>query len=140
MNTSLSSEVYWLILTILMTSLFWVPYIINRMIEQGLLIAIWDRYGLTDTKKDWANRMMQAHKNAVENLVVFAPLVILIQITGMNSTTTANACIVYFFARLTHYFVFTFSIPLLRVVTFIIAFGSQLVLALTLLGISIITS
>lgn len=134
MNTSLSIEVYWLVLTILMTSLFWVPYIINRMIELGILTAIWDRYGLTDTKKDWVNRMMQAHNNAVENLVIFAPLVILIQMTGMNSTTTANACIIYFFVRLIHYFVFTFAIPLLRVVTFLIGFGAQVVLALTLLG------
>lgn len=105
------------------------------MIELGILKAIWDRYGVTDTKKDWANRMMHAHENAVENLVVFAPLVILIHITGMNSTTTESACIVYFFARLTHYFAFTFAAPLLRVMTFLIGFGVQAILALTLLGV-----
>lgn len=117
-----------------MTSLFWVPYIINRMIELGILTAIWDRYGVTDTKKDWANRMMQAHDNAIENLAIFAPLVILIHITGMNSTATESVCIVYFFARLTHYFAFTFAVPLLRVITFLIGFGMQAILALTLLG------
>ena len=117
-----------------MTSLFWIPYLTNRMIELGIFAALWDRFGFTDTKKAWANRMMQAHYNAVDNLVIFAPLVLLIQITGMNSTTTETACISYFFARLTHYIVFTFALPLLRVVTFLIGFGAQLVLALTLLG------
>ena len=135
MNLTLSNELFWLISTILMTSLFWVPYIINRMLELGILNALWDPFGRTDTNKAWAGRMMQAHENAVENLVLFAPLVILIQITGTNSTTTATACMIYFFARLTHYIVFTFAIPLLRVVTFLTGFWVQLTLALTLLGI-----
>lgn len=134
MNTLLSNELYWLVLTILMTSLFWLPYIINRILEQGLLNALWDPYGLTDTNKSWARRMMQAHGNAVENLVLFAPLVILIQITGTNSTTTAMACMIYFFTRLVHYLAFTFAVPLLRVVTFLLGFGVLLVLALSLLG------
>lgn len=118
-----------------MTSLFWIPYIINRMLEQGIFTALWDRFGRTDTQKAWPTRMMQAHANAVENLVIFAPLVILIQITASNSTTTATACMVYFFARLVHYFVFTFAVPLLRVVSFILGFAMQAVLAITLLGI-----
>jgi len=79
--------------------------------------------------------MMSAHKNALENLVIFAPLVILIQVSGLNSSSTATACMIYFFARLTHYFVFTFALPLLRVVTFLIGFGTQMFLAVTLLGI-----
>ena len=135
MHTSLSNELYWLTLTILMTALFWMPYIINRMLEQGVLNALWDPYGHTDTKKAWARRMMQAHSNAVENLALFAPLVILVQITGTNSTTTATACMIYFFTRLVHYLVFTFAVPLLRVVAFLLGFGVQAVLALSLLGI-----
>lgn len=135
MNISLSSEMYWLILTIIMTSLFWVPYIINRMIEQGILNALWDPYGLTDTEKNWARRMIQAHENAIENLIIFAPLVLAVQITGTNTATTATVCMIYFFTRLAHYFVFTFAVSLLRVVTFLVGFGVQLVLALTLLGI-----
>lgn len=86
-------------------------------------------------QKIWAQRMMDAHVNAVENLVIFAPLVLLIQITGLNSTTTTNACIIYFFARLVHYIAFAFAVPLLRVITFLVGFGMQTILALTLLGV-----
>lgn len=135
MNILLSTELYWLAMTLLMTSLFWVPYIINRMLEQGILNALWDRFGETHTEKEWAKRMMSAHKNAVENLVIFAPLVILIQITETNSSITAIACMVYFYTRLAHYFVFTFSLPVLRVLTFLIGFGVQALLVLTILGI-----
>ena len=134
MNSPLSEELYWLILTILMTSLYWIPYIINRMLEQGILNAIWDPLGSTYTEKPWANRMMQAHSNAIENLALFAPLVILVQITGMNTSTTATACMIYFFTRLTHFLVFTFAIPVFRVVTFLVGFGVQILLGLILLG------
>lgn len=134
MKQVLSTEFYWLTLTILMTALFWIPYILNRMLEQGIFSALWDPHGDTNTKQAWAKRMMQAHANAVENLVLFAPLVILIQLTGLNSTITAKACMVYFFARLVHYLVFTFAVPILRIVTFLVGFGAQVVLAMSLLG------
>ncbi|MDH5483661.1 MAG: MAPEG family protein [Gammaproteobacteria bacterium] len=134
MNTSLTIEIYWLIATLLMTSLFWLPYILNRMLEQGIVNALWDPLGDTRTEKPWANRMMQAHNNAVENLVIFAPLAILVQITGTNSTMTANACMIYFISRLLHYSAFTFAIPLLRVITFLCGFGAQLTLGISLLS------
>jgi len=137
MNLILSKEVYWLVMTLLMTALFWIPYIINRMQEQGLLNALWDPQGHIDTNRQWARRMMQAHANAVENLVIFAPLLILIQVMGLNSSTTVTACIVYFFARLTHYLVFSFAVPVLRVVAFLVGFGAEVILALRLLGVNL---
>ena len=133
MTNELSTELYWLTLTTMMTAVLWIPYIINRMLEQGVLQALWDRLGETVTNKTWATRMMQAHTNAVENLVVFASLVFLVQLTESNSETTATACMVYFFARLIHYIVFTLAIPLLRVVTFLIGFGVQMSLGLAIL-------
>jgi len=133
MNTALSTELYWLIMTIFMTALLWIPYILNRMQEQGIASAIWDRFGYTSTNRDWARRMMQAHENATENLVLFAPLVILVQLSGVQSKITAMACMVYFFARLTHYVVFTFAIPVLRVVSFLTGFAMQMILLTELL-------
>ena len=134
MATTLSTEIFWLVITTTMTSLFWIPYILNRLLEQGILKALWDPHGSTDTSKAWARRMMQAHANAIENLAIFAPLVIAIQITGNNSSTTAMACMIYFFARLAHYLAFSFAIPILRVFTFLLGVGMQLLLASILFG------
>ena len=134
MTTPLSNELFWLVATTMMTGLFWIPYIINRMLEQGILTAIRDPLGLTETKTAWAERMMRAHENAIENLAIFAPLVIAIQLTGQSSFLTTSACAIYFFARLIHYLVFTFAIPILRVVSFIAGFAAQLTLAITLLN------
>ena len=33
----MTTELYWLTLTALMTALFWVPYVLNRMVMNGLL-------------------------------------------------------------------------------------------------------
>ena len=131
---SLSSEVYWLVLTCLMTGLLWVPYIINRIIEQSPLPAIWNPYPDGGAKRAWAQRMMRAHENAVENLVIFAPLVILIELLNLNSETSAWAVLIYFYARLGHFIVMSFAIPVLRVVFFMTGFAAQLTLVLQLLG------
>ena len=133
--TILNEEFYWLTLTVCMTGLMWVPYIINRIVEQGIMTAIWDPQGETETKVAWANRMARAHSNAVENLVIFAPLVLAIQFTGLNDDTTALACMAYFFARLLHFISFSMGIPVARVVTFMVSVVAQLALVFTLLAV-----
>lgn len=134
-GTSLSPELYWLTLTVLMTGLLWVPYIINRILEQGIGFALWDPQGETGTKVVWAERMARAHKNAVENLIIFAPLVLMLQLTQLSNELTAMACSVYFFTRLLHYVVFSLGIPLFRVLIFMVSVVMQLVLAFTLIGV-----
>lgn len=133
MSLTLAPDLKWLTYTVLMTALFWVPYIINRMLENGPLKAVWNPQPDPGPRAAWANRMMKAHENAVENLVIFAPLVLLIHMLGIQSATTTMACVVYFYARLTHYLVFTFAVPVLRVVTFLIGFAAQMVLAVTII-------
>ena len=133
--TTLSTEIYWLTLTVLMTGLMWLPYIINRIFEQGIVSATWDPQGETSTKVAWADRMARAHANAVENLVIFAPLVLAVQLSNLNSEFTALASMVYFFSRLMHFVVFTFGVPVFRVITFMVSVAAQLILAFTLLGI-----
>ena len=135
LTNTLPTELYWLTVTTLMTGLMWVPYIINRIIEQGIGTAVWDPQGETKTQILWAERMARAHKNAVENLIVFAPLVLTLHLTHLNNELTAFACMLYFFSRLTHYVVFSFGIPVIRVFTFMVSVVAQLILAFTLLGI-----
>ncbi len=131
----MTTELYWLTLTVLMTALMWLPYIINRMLEQGISFAMWDPQGETKTAVIWAERMTRAHKNAVENLFIFAPLVLTLQLTDLSNELTALACIMYFFSRLTHYIVFSLGIPLLRIFAFMTSVIAQFILAFTLLGI-----
>ena len=105
-------ELFWLALTATMTGLFWVPYILNRAIHAGFPGAL-----LTPTMQaapveaEWALRAKRAHSNAIENLVVFATLVVVAQLAGVSNSTTAFAAALYFWARLGHFLALTFGIP-----------------------------
>ena len=129
----MSPEIYWLTLTALMTGLFWMPYIVNRLAEMGVIPALMNPNADPTPAKMWAGRMMKAHTNAVENMAVFAPLALAVHVTGMGTAATATAVMVYFYARLAHFVVYTAGIPALRTVFFALGFACQLTLALTLL-------
>jgi len=127
-----STELYWLVLTIVMTAIFWMPTIGNRIFETGVWATL--KPPQLQPKSQWAERLRRAHANAVENLVLFAPLVLAIQITGMNNPATAFACMIYFFARLVHVLAYILAVPLIRTLAFTAGFFSQMFLAATLLG------
>lgn len=130
----MTNELYWLVLSILLTAILWLPYIVNRLAEQGFFQALWDPDGETSTKIAWAERLMSAHNNAVENLVVFAPLVIIVHILGMSTELTSMAAILYFFSRLAHAILFTLRVPVLRIIAFFGGFIAQMIFIFTLLG------
>jgi len=131
MNNEITTELHWLVLTILMTALFWVPTILNRIFELGAWATLNVPVLLPEAL--WAERLMRAHTNAVENLVIFAPLVLAIQLTGSSTSATTTACAGYFFARLVHMLAYVAAVPVLRTLAFTAGFFCQMTLALTLL-------
>lgn len=133
MAHAITTELYWLVLTVLMTAIFWMPTIVNRILETGVWATL--KPPQLQPKAQWAERLRRAHANAVENLVLFAPLVLAIQITGMNNSATAFACTMYFFARLVHVIAYILAVPLIRTLAFTAGFFSQMALAFTLLGV-----
>lgn len=103
-----------------LSAVMWVPYIINSIVVQGLIDAV----GYPENPKPlapWAQRMKKAHYNAVENLVVFAALVLLLNAAGISNETTVLACNIYFWARLVHYIVYSVGIPWLRTLSFAVS-------------------
>lgn len=128
-------ELFWLTATAALTALFWVPYVLNRMIEDGVWGAIRNPEPDARPKARWAERMMRAHENAVENLVVFAPLVLAAVLGERTSAVTALAAQAYFVARLAHIVVYTAGVPVLRTLAFVTGFAAQATLALAILGV-----
>ena len=133
MHNHITTELYWLVLTIIMTALFWLPYLVNRIVELGAWSTL--NTPRLQAEAQWAQRLMLAHANAVENLVIFAPLVLAIQLTGISTSITATASILYFFARLIHVLAYVADGSVLRTLAFAVGFFCQMSLAFTLLGI-----
>jgi uncharacterized MAPEG superfamily protein len=128
----MTRELFWLTLTVILTGVMWIPYIINRAQVRGLMGALANPSRHDKPQSEWANRMMFAHDNAVENLVIFAPLVLILNAIDYSSRWTVLACAVYFWSRLAHLIVYTAGVPVLRTVTWTVGFFAQAVLALAI--------
>jgi uncharacterized MAPEG superfamily protein len=79
-------------------------------------------------------RAVQAHVNATENLVLFAPLVLLVHEVG-GGADAVGACRVYFFARIAHAVVTLVGLPIpFRTVAFLTGYACLVTLAITVFG------
>ena len=126
-------ELKYLTLITAFTALMWIPYILNMIMVRGLIDAV----GYPENPKPmaaWANRMKAAHYNAIENLAVFVALVLIAHVAGVKGEATALACVIYFWARVVHFAVYTFGIPWVRTLAFVVGFGCQITLAWKILA------
>jgi uncharacterized MAPEG superfamily protein len=134
MPLTMTSELYWLTLTAMLTGLLWVPYILQLIVQLGPVKAVWDPTGAHPHDADWALRAKRAHYNAVENLAVFAPLTLVVVLMGKADGLTAAAAAVYFAARLAQYVIHALAIPVVRTLVFLVGFSCQMVMGLRILG------
>src|SRR5437016_6681891 len=124
----MKTELLYLVYVTAFTGLLWVPYILDRIVVRGLGDAV----GYPENPKPqspWAQRLVKAHANAIENLVVFAALVLVADDLKISNSATATAAIVYFWARLVHALSYTFAVPWVRTLSFTAAFFAQAVIA-----------
>ena len=129
----MKTELLYLVYVTVFTGLLWIPYILDRIATRGLLDAV----GYPENPKPqspWARRLLKAHLNAVENLVVFAALVLAAVAAGVSNPVVAGACVVYFWARVVHALAYTFAIPWVRTLAFAVGFFAQAAIAWQLLG------
>ncbi|MGO9173243.1 MAG: MAPEG family protein [Rhodomicrobium sp.] len=132
--TASSPELIYTTLAAAFTGLIWIPIIVNRLGEMGPWKALKNPEPDVRPHADWAYRLSCAHRNAVENLVVFAPLAIIVHVLGAGSALTAAAAAAYLYSRIAHAVIYTFGIPLLRTIAFTIGFFSQAVMAGRIIG------
>lgn len=130
----MKAELMYLVWVTTLTAVIWLPYIVDRLMVRGIADAV----GYPENPKPqspWARRMMAAHANAVENLVVFAALVLAAQAAGVSNSATVLACSVYFWARVVHLLAYTFAVPLVRTLAFAVGWGAQITLAWQILAV-----
>jgi|TARA_B110000196_G_scaffold276956_1_gene255223 uncharacterized MAPEG superfamily protein len=106
MLSSLQSLTYVIVYTLLQ----WLPYIFAQFYSNGTASKLWmdgvfkklsyDEKQMRVPQPAWAERAAQGHKNSVENLVAFAPLVLMADRAGIDVDVFAFA---YLIGRLVHY-------------------------------------
>ena len=98
----MKTELYYLLLTAILTGLLWIPVVIGKTKARGPLTP--ERYKTESASPlpDWVNRANRAHLNALENFPLFAAVVLAAQLVGVSTPTTVACAEIYFFARLVH--------------------------------------
>jgi len=130
----MTKELLWLTYSVILTGILWVPYILDRTLVRGLIGAMANPSPALPPQSSWAQRLQAAHYNSVENLAVFAPLVLILNLAHVSTANTVFACMLFFWARLIYAIVYTLGIPVLRTLAFVGGFVAQVMLALAILG------
>ena len=130
----MTKEFLWLTLTIILTGVLWIPYIIDRIRVRGPKGAMANPARNDIPQSPWAQRLYFAHTNAVDNLVIFAPLVLILDSMGHSTRMTVIACALYFWARLAHAIVYALGIPVVRTLAFGVGVVAQVMLVMAVFG------
>ena len=124
----MTPDLNYLALSSVLCLLLWIPYIIARIRTHG---ANPDDYRELPEQDSTAflKRANRAHVNLVENLPVFAVLVLILHVTDEASSATALAAAVFFWARVAHAIVFWGGWPYVRTLAFAVGWLATLYLA-----------
>ena len=99
----------------------------GAFLQVGLPTLVGNREGLAPFT-DWAGRAQRAHRNMLENLLLFAALVLVAVAAQKTNSTTLAGAQVFFWARVAYAFVYLIGIPWLRTaVWFVSVIGLALI-------------
>ncbi|MBT4046148.1 MAG: hypothetical protein HOF11_21790 [Rhodospirillaceae bacterium] len=108
-------------MTVELSMLFWAVVLTFGQVVVAVLLAI-AQVGLPAlagnredvTTSAMAGRAKRAHQNMLESLILFAALVLIVQVAGLNDANTALGAQIFVIARLVHAVVYLVGIPWLR--------------------------
>jgi uncharacterized MAPEG superfamily protein len=129
----MKTEIAYLVYVAALTGLLWVPYVLDRFVTRGIAQTV-GYPAQPKPQSPWAEGLMKAHRNAVENLAVFAALVLAAQAAGVSNGVTAAAAVLYFWARVVHVLAYTFGVPWVRTLGFLAGFAAQAMVAWEILA------
>lgn len=79
-----------------------------------------------------AGRAKRAHFNMIENLVLFAALVLIAAVAGKANATTAMGAAIFFWGRLAHAIIYLIGIPWLRTLAWFVSVIGMVMIAVQL--------
>jgi uncharacterized MAPEG superfamily protein len=131
----MSAELFYLLLTAILTGVLWVPVVIGKVMARGSLKPADYKVAPTSPLPDWVNRANRAQMNAVETFAPFAAVVLIAHAAGVSTPVTVAAAAIYFYARLAHAVVHItgFSLFMARTLLFTVGWIAFLAFAVELL-------
>lgn len=78
-------------------------------------------------------RATRLKNNMIENMVLFAPVVLLASATGVSTGDTVLGAQIFFFARVVHAVIYLAGLPLIRPLAWMVSLVGIIMIALALL-------
>ncbi|MFQ5348300.1 MAG: MAPEG family protein [Rhodothalassiaceae bacterium] len=130
MNTALVALAW----TAVFCLLLWIPYVLARIGQKGLMGAMGNPSPDDPALPAWADRAKRAHMNLVENIGPFAVAVLIAHALGVSDPAVGTAAVVFFWARVAHWLVYTLGIPVVRTLAFAVAWIANLWILWLIIG------
>ena len=109
----MTPELWYLIWSAALTFILAVIAVSGATLQVGLPTLAGNREGLAEMSS-WAGRAQRAHRNMLENLVLFAILVLTAKVTGVSNATTLLGAQLFFWGRIAHAILYIAGIPWAR--------------------------
>jgi uncharacterized MAPEG superfamily protein len=114
----MSIELHMLLLAVALTAAAMVIAVLGAIMQVGLPALAGNREGLPELT-GWAGRAQRAHRNILENLGLFAILVLVGAVTGRSNASTVLGAELFVGARVAYHIVYLIGIPWLRTLCFV---------------------
>lgn len=89
-------------------------FILSALPVMGLPAAVGNREDVRGDPPGLPGRALRAHRNMIENLVLFAVLVLTAHVAGKANAMTALGAQIFFFARVAYALLYIAGVPWLR--------------------------
>jgi len=107
--------------------------VLGAQMQVGLMTLVGNREGFPEIK-GWAGRAARAHRNMIENLVLFAALVLALAVAGKSNGATVLGAQLFFWGRVAYAGIYLAGIPWARTGAWTVSVIGLLVLLAQLLG------
>jgi uncharacterized MAPEG superfamily protein len=131
----MTTELFYLLLTALLTGALWIPVVIGYATSRGPLKPEDYKVAPSSPLPAWVNRANRAHMNAVESFAPFAAVVLVGKLAGISTAITVAAAAVFFYARVAHAVIHIsgFGLLMARTIVFTVGWLALMTFAVELL-------
>ena len=123
----MTPELTYLIWSVALTVILALIAVSGAALQVGLPKLAGNRESMPEIK-GWAGRAYRAHQNMLENLILFAVLVLVAQIVGVHNSLTLHGAQLFFWARVAQAIVHIAGIPWVRTVAWLVSLAGLLMI------------
>ncbi len=105
---------------------------INMLTPKGLMLAMHNRADLPEASA-MSGRADRAARNMLDNLVLFAALVLMAKVSDVSNANTVLGAQIFFWARLVYFPIYVFGIPVVRTIVWAVSTVGMAMILLELL-------